>query len=177
MDDNDINFNAIDFETATGKRDSACSVAIITVKQAEIVNKWSTLIKPPNNYYSQRNIDVHGIQPHQTENAKPFSIVYKDIYNIIAGQSIVAHNASFDKSVLDASIKSFGITDIDKLPAKWNCTYRIYKMIRDKQKKAHRVKLNVLCSIHNIELDHHDALSDSIACAHLFIKSLRAFGK
>ena len=46
-----MTFTAIDFETATGYRDSACAVGIVSVKDSVIINEYYSLIKPPDNYY------------------------------------------------------------------------------------------------------------------------------
>lgn len=168
MDDNKIRFNAIDFETATGLRASACSVAIVRVENAEIVDTWSTLIKPPNNYYSQMCIDVHGMCPSDTIDAAPFYKVYPEIVRRINGMPIVAHNEVFDRSVFYAGRDLIKATDELNLTEKWYCTYRLYKKIHGKN-----LKLNELCERYNITLNHHEAISDAIACAHLFINYLR----
>lgn len=41
-----MNFAAIDFETATGRRNSACAVGIVTVEDGEIIDKYYSLIRP-----------------------------------------------------------------------------------------------------------------------------------
>jgi DNA polymerase-3 subunit epsilon len=43
------------------------------------------------------------------------------------------------------------------------CTYRIFK-----------ANLAWLCHYYNIDLNHHDALSDALACAQLFLIHLAA---
>ena len=47
---------------------------------------------------------------------------------------------------------------------KWVCTLKIYRA-----KGYNPAKLNACCEIHNIELKHHEALSDARACAKLFL--------
>ena len=168
MDKNKINFAAIDFECATGKRFSACSVAIVQVRSAEIVETWSTLIKPPNNYYSQMCIDVHGMTPQDTVYSKPFPLIYPDIKKRINNRPVVAHNSKYDRAVFDQSKEYYNINDDLVLSEKWYCTCRLYKY----QLKEPTAKLNELCKKYKIELQHHDALSDTIACAKLFINYL-----
>ena len=41
-----INFAAIDFETANGKRTSVCSVGVVIVREGKITNKIYRLIRP-----------------------------------------------------------------------------------------------------------------------------------
>ncbi|KAK3582379.1 hypothetical protein CHS0354_023923 [Potamilus streckersoni] len=65
-------FTAIDFETATGVRTSICQVGIVRVENGRTVNTLSRLVQPPNNYYSDWCIDIHGITPDKTENAPTF---------------------------------------------------------------------------------------------------------
>ena len=68
-----MTFSAIDFETATGYRHSACAVGIVTVENGEITDQYSTLIRPPGNEYWSGNIGVHGIRPKDTVRAPTFA--------------------------------------------------------------------------------------------------------
>lgn len=42
-----LSFVAIDFETATGYMESACSVGIVTVTDGIITDEYCSLIQPP----------------------------------------------------------------------------------------------------------------------------------
>lgn len=68
----DINFIAIDFETATSRRASICEVGICVVRNGEVAETRSWLVRPEDNYYQYWNIKVHGIRPQDTENAPDF---------------------------------------------------------------------------------------------------------
>ena len=46
-----LSFVAIDFETATGYMESACSVGIVTVTDGIITDEYCSLIQPPENEY------------------------------------------------------------------------------------------------------------------------------
>ena len=50
------------------------------------------------------------------------------------------------------------------IPEKWECTLRIYRA-----KGYKPATLSACCEIHDIELEHHQALSDARACAELFL--------
>ena len=67
-----INFIAIDFETATAKRNSICEAGICVVKNGKIVETKSWLVRPEGNSYDYWNIQVHGIQPSDTVDAPMF---------------------------------------------------------------------------------------------------------
>ena len=100
-----MDFVAIDFETANGAKNSACAVGIVTVKGGIIIDTYYTLIKPPGNSYHWGCVRVHGIKPKQTANALAFKDLYPEIQKRLQGQIVVAHNATFDRSVLKACME------------------------------------------------------------------------
>lgn len=71
-DKSEINFIAIDFETATSKRASICKVGICVVRNGEIVETRSWLVRLDDNRYQYWNIKVHGTRPQDTEHALDF---------------------------------------------------------------------------------------------------------
>lgn len=67
-----LNFIAIDFETATGRRASVCEAGICAVRDGRIAETCSWLVRPPSNVYSYRNVQIHGIRPENTERSPEF---------------------------------------------------------------------------------------------------------
>ena len=162
-----MKFVAIDFETATAKRSSACSVGIVTVENGVIIEEYHALIKPPYNEYNWHNTQVHGLTGNDTYNSPRFDQIYPEIKKRLAGNLVIAHNESFDRSVLTKSMIEYGIDYVDiGLPAKWECTMKIFKA-----KGYLSAKLDACCARHGIQLQHHDALSDAKACAELYLVS------
>lgn len=158
-----MNFTAIDFETATAFH--PCSVGIVTVENGIIVDEFVTLIKPPNNLYSPFTIQVHGIYPRDTMNAKSFAQVFPEIKKRLENRVVVAHNESFDRNVLAKSMALHGLDYADlNLASRWECTVKIYKA-----KGFSPAKLSDCCRKMNIQLNHHEALSDARACAKLYL--------
>lgn len=152
-----MNFTAIDFETAIGKRCSICQVGIVRVENGKIVNKISRLVRPPNNEYSKWNIKVHGITPTDTIDSPTFLEIWSEIKPYIENNLVVAHNTDFD---IDCLYKTLEYYDIPKPIFKIDCTY-----------KRTGQKLDDLCEAFDIELEnHHDAECDAIACAEIYIK-------
>lgn len=148
-------FTAIDFETAQGKRWSICQIGLVRVEHGVIKNRLSMLVQPPGNYYWDRFTDIHGICAEDTAKSPSFKVIWKQIMPYIKGQNVVAHNGfSFDFHCLKQTLEYYKIA-VPKFTG--HCTYQIY-----------REGLASLCQRHNIQLDHHDALSDAAACAELF---------
>lgn len=158
-----MNFVAIDFETAENYH--ICSVGMVEVKNGQIVDEKHILIQPPGNKYFYRNIEVHGITPEDTANAPTFEEVYPEIKKMLYCKTVVAHNESFDRNVLKKTMQYYDIAyaDLD-IPDKWECTLRIYRA-----KGYKPANLAACCRKHNIQLKHHDALSDARACAKLYL--------
>lgn len=162
-----MNFTAIDFETATGKRSSACAVGIVVVENGEIVEEFYSLIQPPNNEYFGMNIGVHGIRPSDTINAPTFAELYPEIRKRLQGCKLVAHNEVFDRSVLKRSMEHYDLDYAElELADRWECTMKMYKA-----KGFVPYKLNCCCERLGITLNHHEALSDAIGCAHLYMRA------
>jgi DNA polymerase-3 subunit epsilon len=154
------NFTAIDFETAQGYRWSICQVGLVRVENGIITNELNLLVQPPNNYYWDRFIDIHGITPVKTANAPTFDKLWYKVEPFINGQTVVAHNGlSFDFPVLAKTLEYYALQAPDYLK---RCTYQIY-----------RDNLASLCKKHKISLNHHEALSDAKACAQLYLKHLK----
>lgn len=170
MNKNNVNFIAIDFETATSKRNSICEAGICVVKNSKIITSKSWLVRPQDNYYHSYNIQIHGITPKDTENAPNFDEVWANINdNYCDGiNTFVAHNASFDKSCLEqcASLYNINLPKIN-----WVCTLQIARSIYNFEKN----NLNYLCNNLGIDYDdYHRAANDATMCAKLYLKQLQS---
>ena len=151
-------FTAIDFETAQGKRWSICQVGIVRVENGIITETVNKLVCPPDNFYFYKNTEIHGIDARHTRNSPSFPKVWNEIKHLIQEKTVVAHNGAFDFSCLKQTIDYYGMEH-----PKYNqtCTYKIYGE-----------DLATLCRKHKIKLNHHDALSDALACAKLYLMHL-----
>ncbi len=157
-------FVAIDFETANGSPHSACQVGIVSMQGESIVSEYETLIQPPGNHYEYWNTKIHGISADDTAYSPTFLELADTILPLLENQIIVAHNATFDLKVLTKTMEYYGLNYKDyNLARKWECTLKIYR------KQGHRKNnLKACCDRNNIELQHHDALSDARGCALLY---------
>ncbi len=150
---------ALDFETATAERDSACALAVVVIEDGAVTGRDSWLIRPPGNHYDGRNIWIHGITPEQTEDAPSFGELYEQIRPYLEGRHVIAHSAPFDVSVLRASLVRHRIpTPEVRYVCSCAMARRAYPLLPN-----HR--LPTLCAHCGIDLDHHDAASDANACA------------
>jgi DNA polymerase-3 subunit epsilon len=160
-----LDFVALDLETATWDRSSICEIGIAIVKKSTISARHSWLIKPPFNYYDSFNIGIHGITPAMTEKSPEFFEAWKIVEPHLSGKIIVAHNVSFDMYALrDAFVNH----NVDFPNFDFVCSYRAATRII---KGLNSYKLPFLCDYFNINIEnYHRAGDDAAACAKLFIK-------
>jgi len=161
-----MDFVAIDFETANYDRTSACAVGLVKVVENRIVSKAIYLIRPPTREFVFTYL--HGLTWKDVENSKDFGSLWSDISSFIYGADfLVAHNASFDRGVLHACCASYGIIPPS---TPFHCSMQISRRVWN----IYPTKLSDVCRELGIALNHHEALSDALACAEIVIAASRA---
>ncbi len=65
-------FAAIDFETATSERSSACAVGVVVFEEGSPIDGRRLLIRPPGNRYDAFDTALHGIGPSDTRDSPGF---------------------------------------------------------------------------------------------------------
>ena len=160
-----MDFVAIDFETANANRSSACSLGLVEVRDGIITSEQVWLIDPQQQF-DYRNIQIHGITPAMVSGQPTFSDLWPTLEPLLQGRQIVAHNASFDMSVLRYCLEQ---SFLDYPTFQYFCTYLLSKkMLQD----VSSYKLNVIAEYYDIPLNHHEALDDARACAKILLKLL-----
>jgi DNA polymerase III subunit epsilon len=155
-------FVAVDFEYAMSEKATISSVGIASFKNGEIFEKFYSLVQPPQNEYKWYNSNLSKIDPRLTENAPSFVEIFPEIYKRLNNNTVVAHGAfNTDKVCLEKAIILHNIET--SLNIRWVCTQKICNC-----------GLRVACKVCNIELSHHNALSDAIACGILYAKYLKS---
>lgn len=154
-----MNFAAIDFETATSARDSACSVAVVEIGDGRLIDSYYTLIRPPENRYHWFNTRIHGIHKEDTADARDFAGIWEELRPHLEGRIVVAHNASFDMSVLRACLNDFHLP----LPDFSYCD--TVAMAKKVWPDLENHKLDTVGEFLNIKFHHHNALDDARTCA------------
>ncbi len=160
-----MNFLAIDFETANYYRHSACAVGLVKVKNNEIIKRKFFLIKPPQKqfYFSY----LHGITWDDVKNELTFEEVWPKMKSFFSGVDfVVAHNASFDKAVLKKCCEYYDLEYPDKI---FLCTVQLSRRLWN----IYPTNLPTVCDHFKIPLKHHDALSDTEACAQIMLRAIK----
>ena len=160
-----MNFVSIDFETANEKRNSACALGITKVENNRIIEEKYWLIKPHEMRFKPINVWIHGIVEEDVENEMQMDILWKEIKPYLENNFVVAHNASFDMSVLRNTLDVYGIS----YPQfEYSCTMIIAKKC---YQDIENYKLNTVAENLGIKFKHHHAGEDATAAAKVLIRT------
>jgi len=162
-------FICIDFETANSKRQSVCQFALIYFKDGAVIQEKEWLIKPPKDYrsFSEFNIQIHGIKPEDVIDKPEFNELWNEIYPLLNGKTLVAHNAPFDVGVLRSLIEYY---DIDYPEFNFICTCSVARKTWDKQ--INYTLKNIANQLGYI-FNHHDAHDDSRTCGKILLDAMK----
>lgn len=167
-----LSFTAIDFETANPRRASVCAVGVVKVRDGVVVDSLETLVQPPPGHesFGSFNVAVHGITAWDVVGAPAWDVVYPKVAEFAGGDTLVAHNASFDRSVLTQASQVFGIA----LPrSEWLCTRDLARSVLELASyKLPDVSRALRIAAHA----HHDAGADARQCALVLVELCRRLG-
>jgi len=163
-----LDFAALDFETANEQPTSVCSVGIVVVRGGEIVDSFYSLIQPEPNYYQWFCQRVHGLGPEDTDDAPVFPKVWAMAEEVIGDLPLVAHNSRFDEGCLKAVFRCYMMDYPD---------YVFYDTLAASRRHfGHSLPNHQLHTVSEacgyILENHHHALADAEACAHIAMKIL-----
>lgn len=154
-----MNYVAIDFETASRERASACSLAAVTVENGKIVKSAYALIRPPVLKFDYWNTKIHGLTEQDVADKPTFEELWPRIKPHLENKIVIAHNAVFDISVLRSMLDAYGL---EYPNFQYACTVEIARRVwRDLE----NYKLSTLASRFAIDFQHHHALDDARTCA------------
>ncbi len=157
-----LSFVALDFETANERRDSVCAAGIALIEDGELKERKVWLVRPPDLYFNPFNVAIHGITARDVQDKPEFDVLWKSaLSNYLEGRIVLAHNASFDFSVLRSAFNRYGIP----FP---NITYSCTRLIaRRAWPGQSSYSLDSLAYRLGITFKHHDASEDAFACAEI----------
>lgn len=153
-----MEYTVIDFETANSNRSSVCSLGLVKVKEGKIIEEQSYLINPEEEFDSF-NIYINGITPEMVTDKPNFKDCWPKIKNELENGFIIAHNASFDISVLRHVLDKY---KMEYPHFQYSCT-----RILSKKTWANltNYRLDTIASKLGIKFKHHIATEDAKATA------------
>lgn len=154
-----------DVETPNRLNRRMSAIGISVIDGGRITDKYYSLVNPETDF-DPFNIWLTGIDERAVRDAPTFPELWPVIEPYLSSGILAAHNAAFDMRVLRCCIQEY---DIDwKNRVDYLCTVQIGRRLLP----GISHKLDALCRYYCIELDHHNAGSDSRACAEILLKYL-----
>ena len=163
-------FVAIDLETANADMTSICQIGLVHYRAGELVDTWKTYVDPQD-YFDGFNVNLHGIDESTVAGAPTFPGIADELFDHLDHQVVVSHT-HFDRVALERSVSRFQT----RSPA---CTWL------DSARIARRTwpevawggyGLKVVCKRLGYAFQHHDALEDAKAAAHIVQAACRESG-
>lgn len=158
---------AFDVETPNRFNNRMSAIGITIIEDGMITRKLYSLINPETSF-DYFNTQLAGISAEMVQDKPTFPQIWNKIEPIMSSGILVAHNAQFDMSVLKCCLQDYNIAWTTSVP--YLCTVQIGRRVLPKM--SHR--LNSMCDYYGIELDHHHAGSDSLACAEILLRYIES---
>ena len=165
-----LHFTAIDFEIANSKYRSACSLGLVRVRDGLITESKYWLIKPDPFEMGIFQKKAHRINLEDLADKPTFKDLWPEIGPYLESETLVAHNTAFDMGVL----RQLG--DFYDLDGQYLTEFCTLKASPNCWPDLENYKLPTLCAHLGITLDHHNALSDALACAFIAIQIINHTG-
>ena len=160
-------FIAFDVETPNRHNDRISAIGISIIGDNCIKNDFYSLVNPET-YFDDFNTSLTGIDEKMVKDSPTFPQIWSQIEPLMTEGLLVAHNAVFDMGVLKKCLQHYGIAWKKSVP--YLCTVQIGRRMLPGMSR----KLNVLCDYYGIPLDHHQAASDSRACAQILLRYIES---
>ncbi len=149
-----------DVETPNALNERMSAIGLAVVERGRIVREFFSYVDPEQPF-DAFNTQLTGIDASTVSGAPTFAALWPRLAPLLSGGILVAHNAPFDLTVLQKCLSAYGIKWEPRV--RYLCTVRIGR--GEMPTLSHR--LNDLCAYFGIPLDHHQADSDSHACAEI----------
>jgi DNA polymerase-3 subunit epsilon len=180
-------FVAIDFETATWG--SACAIGLAHFEDGVKIDERYTLINPQiaARRWEYGAMRVHGIHPNDVLDSPTFADIWPELIHYAACYPLIAHNANFDMGVLRSELAR---ANLPSPTIRYGCSMQLARSAWPKRRlkdledatvaelraAPENHKLSTLSEFLEIELDHHHALSDAVACGEITVRAVGQLG-
>lgn len=163
---------AIDFETANRSPASVCAVGVAIMEDGKLQKPYYSLIRPAENvcWFDAFNTKIHGIRREDVIDAPAFHDVYADVVKLTDGALFTAHNARFDMTCLAKTCMNL------QLPVPEITFFDTLALSRHLFPDMAHHRLNDMCDVLNIPLNHHNACSDAAGALMIVVRAMEMTG-
>lgn len=160
-------FIVFDVETPNRANSRMSAIGITVVTDGQITGGFYSPVNPET-HFDAFNTQLTGISAETVRDAPNFAALWPEIEPVLSSGLLVAHNAVFDLSVLRHCLHDYQIAW--RPYVRYLCTVQMGRRLLPDM----RHNLDVMCRYYGIALDHHQAASDSRACAEILLRYLQS---
>lgn len=164
----EIDFVALDVETANRDVGSICQIGLAAFKGAGLVREWTSLINPEE-AFGYFNIRIHGLTAAHVAKAPTLPDVAETLWTWLNRQVVVCHTL-FDQRALARGYAKYGLPG---LTCRWLDSRHV---ARRTWTSLDGYSLPVVCRHIGYTFKHHDALEDAKASGALILAAWRETG-
>lgn len=158
-------FIALDFETANRAPASACALGLVRVETGSVVRRSLFTFDPGDVQFEYAHL--HGFTRDSVRGAGGLEKIWPDLEGELRRAAfVVAHNATFDRTVLLALARRAGVR-IPKI--QFRCTLNLARAVWG----FHPADLSTVARALGVPLQHHNPLSDAEASALIYLAADR----
>ena len=163
-----MRYVVFDTETPNCRNDRMSQIGLCVVEDGEISRARGFLVNPECDF-DAFNVMLTGITPELVYGERSFPELWRDeLEELFSEGVLVAHNAPFDLAVLAKCLAAYGLS--------WRRSVRYIDTVRLARQTFPELpnhRLDTLAWALGLELEHHDATSDAVACAGILLRCER----
>ncbi|MBM4287182.1 MAG: transposase [Deltaproteobacteria bacterium] len=165
-----MNFVAIDLETANADMASICQIGLVIFENGYLSGEWKTYIDPED-YFDEINISIHGIDETTVRGAPKFPEVANNLRSYLEDKIVICHT-HFDRVAMHQATQKYGIRAPECI---WLDSARVARRTW-KECAWKGYGLYNVCKMLGYDFNHHDALEDAKAAAHIILAAINESG-
>ncbi len=160
-----LDFVAVDVETANSNVSSICQVGIAVVREAEIKQVWVQFIDP-HDFFDPHNVAIHGIDHNMVKGCPRFEDICDRIALYLEG--IVISHTFFDRRAVSKAFEECGKSLRYEI---WIDSAQVARRAWPDKYALRGYNLgNIACDL-GINFRHHDAGEDARAAAEIVLRA------
>lgn len=165
-----MDFVAIDFETANPDMASICQVGVVRFCGGKAVDSWESFVNP-RDYFDDMNCAIHGIDEGMVRGAPPWLLVHQELAQWMR-ESIVVSHTSFDRLAFHRACDKDAIAGHD---CTWLDSSRVVRRTWPEFSHSGYGLKNVSRHL-GIDFLHHNAREDARAAGEILSRAIEHSG-
>jgi DNA polymerase III subunit epsilon len=165
-----MEFVAIDVETANADMASICQIGLARYNNGVLEEEWKSYVDPEDDF-DGINVSIHGIDESVVKGSPIFPALIDKLYEFLDKEVTVCHT-HFDRVAMHQAAARYAIRPPESI---WLDSARVARRAWNEFAWKGYGLYNV-CKALGYEFNHHDALEDAKAAAHILLSAINETG-